>query len=139
MKSPIHTTLSLALGALLTVATPGLFAASEVAGSQEIAAIATKASTPDEHSKVARRYLNLAKSLDATAEKLERELRGSDSGPTRAMEQKWPALMSKSGQSRERKERLAMQNRRAAQESYDLARLHSKLAGTTIEQIAARD
>jgi hypothetical protein len=134
MKSHSSTKLSIALGALLLAATPGFSA--NAPNSKEVAKMAQTANSPSDHANVAKHYLDLSKQHEAKADKLEKELSRYNPGPTAAMEQKWPALMNAS---RERKERLAMQSRRAAQEARQLAKHHSQRAGRTLEQIASLD
>lgn len=128
--------LSMALGALLTVTAPGAFAESKTPDLKETAKMASRARTQSEHAVVAQRYLVHVSELERKAGLLEDEVRNWNPGPTAAMEQKWPALMQAS---RDRKARLAMQARRAAKESRDLALHHSKLAGRPLEELAVDD
>ena len=129
------TTLSITLAAALALV-PGAFASERARNAHDIAEMAKSATTPADHARVARGYLEHARSLDAKADKLERDVEAAKSGPKSAMEAKWPAMVTGS---RDRKERLAMQTRRAAQEAQRLAEHHSKLAGRSLEQIAALD
>lgn len=126
--------LSIALGVALSLAAPGAFAG-ERAVQKDLTEMARDASSPADHAKVARQYLDRAEALTAKADKLEQELRASEGNKT-AMHQKWPGLMNAA---RDKKERTAMQARRAAQESHNLALHHSRLAGRTLEEIAALD
>ena len=136
MKSSCRmTTLSMTLAAALALV-PGAFASDGVRNANELSQMAKNATTPADHARVARGYLTHAKSLDEKAGKLEREVEASKAGPKSAMETKWPAMVTAS---RDRKEQLAMQARRAAQESQRLAEHHSKLSGQSIDQIAALD
>lgn len=129
------TTLSLALGTLLAL-TPGALAGERVPDSKEISQMAKNATTAADHERVAQNYLRHANVLDEKADKLERELNNEKVGPKSPMEIKWPAMVVNA---RERKERLAMQTRRAAKEAHQLAEHHSKLSGRTLEQIASLD
>jgi hypothetical protein len=135
MKSSLKSlTLSIAIGTLLAI--PGAFADERVPDIKEITQMAKSADTPAEHERVARSYVLHARALEFKAEKLEREVQAQRTGPTRGMEQKWPGLIKTK---RQRNEQLAMQTRRAAEESLRLAEYHSKLAGRTLEQIATLD
>jgi hypothetical protein len=103
---------------------------------RQIAQLAKDAKTSAGHTEVARQYRAHAASLEQKAIRYEQEARVQDAGPTRAMEQKWPAMIVNA---RERKARLAVQARRAAQESYRLAGRHERLAQQSGERSAARD
>jgi hypothetical protein len=86
------------------------------------------AQTPEDHAKVAKQYRLRAESLQEKAEKHEadaRKLRSTNANP---MASKWPAMVN-NGADRER--RLAMQARRAAQECFELANHHVRLAVET--------
>jgi hypothetical protein len=135
MKSRKMTMLSTALAALLTLAAPSGFAADKTRELNDIAKAADTAKTPEDHARVAQQYNQRAHTLDMKAQKLEKELRTQDAGPTAAMAHKWPALMNNS---RDRQERLAMQWRRAAEEARELARHHNRLAGRTADEVAVR-
>ena len=136
MTSRKQTTLTLALGMILGLTIPAAATAAErVPDVKDIDAIAKTASSPADHVRVAKQYLNRAQSLEAKADKMERDLRGSTNNRS-AMDQKWPALMNGM---REKKEQNVMQARRAANESRELAQHHSRLAGRTLEQIAQLD
>jgi len=122
-------------GVLLAL-TPAAPAAEKTLEPKKIAQLAKDAQTPAEHSEVAKQYRQHAVSLEKRAAKLEEEARVQDAGPTRAMEQKWPAMIVNA---RERKAQMAVQARRAAQESLTLAERHEKLAERAGERVAGRD
>ena len=121
------TVMAMAFGALLAFAPAAT-------GNDKIAQAAKDAKTSSEHAEVAKQYRDHAMSLEKKAAKLEREARVQDAGPTRALEQKWPAMVVNA---RERKAQLAVQARRAAQESYVAAERHEKLAGQGAERSAS--
>jgi hypothetical protein len=133
-KRHTKATLSIALAAFLAVLAPGAFAAKPVAEAKEISKMAKEADTPAEHAQVAKQYLLRAKALEAKADEIERDLRDQKNGPHNPMATKWPAMVNGA---RERQERVAMQTRRAAQESYRLAEHHSKLSGRSLDQISS--
>ena len=126
-----NTICSILFGVLLAVS-PVTVSGAEPAKKAPLAAadlerLAQEAKTPADHAVVAKRYEERASSLLEKAEKLENELRRERAAPS-AMATKWPAMVNGA---RERKEQLAMQNRRAAEESTRLARHHRSLAGET--------
>ena len=121
-------------GALMAV-TPAV-AAEKPMEPKQIAQLAKDAKTSSEHTEVAKQYRAHATSLEQKAVRFEQEARVQDAGPTRAMEQKWPAMIVNA---RERKAQLAVQARRAAQESYRLAEHHDKLSQQSGERTASRD
>jgi hypothetical protein len=124
---------TLSLTALLTLA-PGAIAGARLPEAKEIGQMAADARTPADHKQVAKSYVAYAKYMEERADKLDREVQAAKSGPKSAMETKWPAMVVNA---RERKVRLAMQARRAAEESRRLAAHHSKLAGHSLDEIAA--
>ena len=136
MKSHKKLMLSIALGMMMGVTAPGALAGERAANEKELTQMARAAASPAQHANVATQYMARAEALDAKADKLEQELRDSDTRAKTAMDQKWPGLMAGM---RERKEKLAMQTRRAAQESRDLAMHHSRLSGRNLDEIAKRD
>lgn len=111
-------------GVLMTGA-PAARADEAVLEAKAIAKMASEAQSGAEHEKVAKHYRLRAESLEAKANKLETEVRKQKAAPPNSMEAKWPAMIVNA---RERKERVAMQLRRAAQECYTLAERHSDLA-----------
>jgi hypothetical protein len=111
-----------------------LVAAEKPMEPKQIAQLAKDAQTSSEHAEVAKQYRTHAASLEQKAARYEEQVQ--DAGPTRAMEQKWPAMIVNA---RERKAQLAVQARRAAQESYRLAEHHDKLSQQSGERTAARD
>jgi hypothetical protein len=113
------------LGALLMFAAPALYGAEPVLEAKQIEQLAKKADSSEEHAVVAKHYRARAENLEAEADKLEREVRQRRSA-TNPMAAKWPA-MTNSGIPK--KERLAMQARRAARECLQLAVYHQRLAG----------
>jgi hypothetical protein len=115
------------LAAALTLV-PGALAGERVPEAKEIGQMAKNAATPADHAKVAQSYAAHANNLDAKAARIEREIEASKPAPKSAMETKWPAMVVNA---RERKERLAMQARRAAEESRRLAGGTSCQAGRT--------
>jgi hypothetical protein len=133
MKSRYPAIAAVALGWLLAVA-PAAHAAENAPAPKQLEQMAKDARTASEHSDVAAKYRDRAMSLESKAQKLEREARVQDAGPTRAMEQKWPAMIVNA---RERKAQLAVQARRAAQESYAIAERHEKLARQGGERTAS--
>jgi hypothetical protein len=124
--------LIMTVGAFAVLA-PNASAVERVLEEKEIAKLAKSAETPAEHTQVAQQYLLRAKALEEKADKIERELRAERQGWQPPMATKWPAMVENT---RERKERVAMQARRAAKESTELAAHHSKLAGKSLDQIA---
>ena len=126
---------ALVFGALLAL-TPAAPAAEKNLEPKKIAQLAKDAKTSTEHAEVAKQYRDHAVSLEKRAVKLENEARVQDAGPTRAMEQKWPAMIVNA---RERKAQMAVQARRAAQESLALAERHEKIAQQGGERVASRD
>ena len=130
MKSRYTKTIcSAVLGGLLALI-PAALSATELNKSETAAVLerkAKEAKTPAEHSEVARQYELRARALDVKAESIEGEVRQQKANPS-AMETKWPAMVVNA---RERREQLAMQTRRAAQESYRLAEHHRTVAGET--------
>ena len=122
----------IALGALLAIGSPAVMAEKTRVDDRQLDRNARTAQTPAEHEAVAREYVTRARALEQKAELIERELRDTRSGPANPMAYKWPAMAG----GRARQERMAVQTRRAAQESYALAERHSKLAGRSLEQIA---
>lgn len=131
-RSIKQTILIMAVGAFAWL-TPNATAVERVLEEKEIAKLAKSAETPAEHAQVAQQYLWRAKALEAKADKIERELRNERQGWQPPLATKWPAMVENS---RERKERVAMQARRAAKESMELAAHHSKLAGKSLDEIA---
>jgi hypothetical protein len=127
--------MTIALAGVLALA-PATIAAERGPDSKQVTQMAKNATTPADHEKVARHYLDLSKAQNEKAEKLEQEMKEMKAGPKSPMEVKWPAMVVNA---RERKERLAMQARRAAQESHRLAEHHSKQAGRSLDQIADVD
>ena len=127
-------TASAVWGALMAV-TP-MVAAEKPMEPKQIAQLAKDAKTSSEHAEVAKQYRAHGTSLEQKAVRYEQEARVQDAGPTRAMEQKWPAMIVNA---RERKAQLAVQARRAAQESYNLAQHHDRLAQQSGERSASRD
>jgi hypothetical protein len=127
-----QTVLALTLGAF-AVMTPGALAVERVLEEKDIAKLAKAAESPADHARVAQQYLWRAKSLEGKADKIERELRSEREGWQPPLATKWPAMVENV---RERKERVAMQARRAAKESLELAAQHSKLAGKSLDEIA---
>lgn len=125
--------LSISAAAVLTLTPQAL--AERPASNTELSEMAEKASTPAEHARVARSYLVQSREMTAKADKLLREVEKSKANKS-SMEAKWPAMVVNA---RERKEQLAAQLRRGAEESYQLAVHHSNLAGQSIDQIAALD
>jgi hypothetical protein len=95
--------------------------------------MAKEADSPTEHAEVARQYLWRAKALETKADQIEKDLLDSKDGYNQ-FNQKWPAMVNSQ---RERKERTAVQARRAAKESMELAEHHGKLAGKSLDQLAA--
>ncbi len=95
---------------------------------KKLAQLAKDAKTASEHAQVAKQYREHAASLEKKAAKLESEARVQDAGPTRAMEQKWPAMIVNA---RERKAQMAVQARRAAEEAREVADRHDRLAHPT--------
>ena len=122
-------------GALLAFA-PAAPAAEKNLEPKKLAQLAKDAKTSSEHSDVAKQYRDHAVTLEQRAAKLENEARVQDAGPTRAMAQKWPAMIENM---RERKAQMAVQARRAAQESYALAERHESLAQQSGERVAGRE
>ena len=113
------------LGAWLMLAAPAAYSAEPVLAAKQIEQLAKKANTSDEHAAVAKQYRARAEMLEDEADKLEREVRQRKSA-TNPVAVKWPA-MANGGVAK--KERLAMQARRAAQECNQLAAYHQRLAG----------
>jgi hypothetical protein len=133
MRSRKNMMLAIALGTLLGINAPAALAGERVKEAKQIDEIARNASSPADHAKAAKQYLDRAESLTQKADKLERELRQTGTSP---MNQKWPGMMAGM---KDRKERDVMQARRAANEARELAQHHSRLAGRSLEQIAALD
>ena len=125
---------SAVLGTLMAL-TP-LVAAEKPMEPKQIAQLAKDAKTSSDHAEVAKEYRAHAASLEQKAVQYEQEARVQDAGPSRAMEQKWPAMIVNA---RERKAQLAVQARRAAQESHRLAEHHQKLSQQSGERTASRD
>ena len=127
MKSRIKTTiLTLGVGGLLALV-PAALSATELNAAGKTTALETlakEAKTSSEHAEVARQYELRGKGLQAKAESMEREIRQQRANPS-AMETKWPAMVANA---RERREQVAMQTRRAAEESFRLAEHHRTLA-----------
>lgn len=95
-----------------------------VKSSAALETLAKQASTPKEHAQVARQYRLRAEALEAKAvqhEENARKMRTS-SNP---MAHKWPAMVQNNWQ---RESQLAVQARRAAQESHAIAAKHIGLA-----------
>jgi hypothetical protein len=114
---------SIVFGAALTLGVPAV-GAERALESKDIEKLAKVAQSPAEHAKVAKHYRLRAESLTEKADRLEREVREQKASPS-PMAQKWPAMVVNA---RERKEQVAMQARRAAQESLMLAERHEDLA-----------
>ena len=125
--------LSVTAGAMLALFAPNAMAVERVLEEKEIAKMAREADSPAEHTEVAKQYVWRAEALEAKADKIERELRDEKQGFNQ-MAHKWPAMVQNQ---RERKERVAMQARRAATEAMRLAEHHSKLAGKALDEIAS--
>jgi hypothetical protein len=92
----------------------------------DLGKLAKRANSPSDHLEVAKMYERRATTLDATADRLERELGREKATPPSVMETRWPAMVVNA---RERREQLAMQSRRAAEECFRLAAHHRSLAG----------
>lgn len=84
-----------------------------------------QASSPQEHAKVAKQYRLQALALEAKARKHEESARKLRNTPAHPMAAKWPSMVQNNW---ERESQLAMQARRAAQESYTQAAKHVGLA-----------
>lgn len=117
------------LALILTLAAPA--AAVEPAKEKDLidanklALMAREAKTPAEHATVAKHYRLRAEAFEAKAQKHEAEAQKLAARPRNPLEVKWPAMARKSWQ---RESQLAVQARRAAKESYDLADRHIRLA-----------
>ena len=119
------------MAALLAIGAPAAFAEKARVDDKQLQKMARTAQTAAEHESVAREYVTRARALEQRAETLERELRDQRSGPANPMAYKWPAMVP----GRDKKERMAVQTRRAAQENYALAERHGKLAGRSLDDL----
>jgi hypothetical protein len=127
-----RTVCTILMGVLLTLA-PAAVNGAEPArtappSAAEVAKLAKEARTPADHAEVAKKYELRAKALEQKADKVEREIQRERATPPSVMETRWPAMVANA---RERREQLAMQNRRAAEECFRLAAHHRTLAGDT--------
>ena len=136
MRSRYNKLAATTMFGMLLALTPAAPAAEKTVEPKKIAQLAKDAKTSSEHTEVAKQYREHAVSLEKRAVRFEEEARVQDAGPTRAMEQKWPAMIVNA---RERKAQMAVQARRAAQESLALAERHEKLAQRGGERVAGRD
>ena len=136
MRSRYNKLAATTMFGVLLALTPAASAAEKTLEPKKIAQLANDAKTSSEHSEVAKQYRQHAVSLEKRAVQFEQEARVQDAGPTRAMEQKWPAMIVNA---RERKAQMAVQARRAAQEAVTLAEHHDKLAQQGGERVASRD
>ena len=126
--SIFHAVLSLAL---LLVSGPPAAAAEPLIGATELQDLARNASTSAEHATVAKHYRMRAESFEAKAKAHDETAKELKSTPLPPMAHKWPSMVNRPW---EREERLAMQARRAAQESLALAGRHLQLS---VEKLAA--
>jgi hypothetical protein len=136
MRSRYNKLAATTMFGVLLALTPAAPAAEKTLEPKKIAQLAKDAKTSAEHSEVAKQYRQHAASLEKRAVQFEQEARVQDAGPTRAMEQKWPAMIVNA---RERKAQMAVQARRAAQESVTLAEHHETVAQQGGERVASRD
>jgi hypothetical protein len=104
--------------------TPGVKAEPAV-NPGKIEQLAKNASTAAEHSEVARQYRLRAESLEAKALLHEEEAGKLAKRPLPGLAHKWPAMVARPA---EQERRLALQARRAARESYELADRHLRRA-----------
>jgi hypothetical protein len=91
----------------------------------KIEQLAKNAFTAAEHAEVARQYRIRAESFEAKALMHEEEARKLAKQPLPPMAYKWPAMVQRPA---EKESLLAMQARRAARESYELADNHIRRA-----------
>lgn len=119
--------LHIVLLAALTLAGTALFAAekADFPTEKEIAKMAENARTATDHASVAKAYRLRAESFTEMAEKYETEVAKKQNGPQIGMAAKWPAMSRNSVQ---REKQKAIDARRAARESEQLAAYHTQLA-----------
>jgi hypothetical protein len=115
------------LFAALTLAGTTLFAAEKanLPTEKEIAKLADSARTATDHASVAKAYRLRAEAFTEMAEKHEAEVAKKQNGPQIGMASKWPAMSRNSAQ---REKQKAIDARRAARESEQLAAYHTQLA-----------
>lgn len=97
--------------------------------------MAESAQAPVEHVTVAKQYRLRAEEFEAKARKHEAEAQKMEARPRSALEHKWPA-MSRQPWIKERQ--LAMEARRAAKESFEVADRHMRLSVEALAEASAR-
>jgi hypothetical protein len=119
--------LSILLLAALTLAGTALFAAEKAnfPTEKEIAKMAENARSASDHAEVAKAYRLRAEAFTEMAEKYEAEVAKKQNGPQIGMAAKWPSMSRNSAQ---REKQKAIEARRAARQSEQLAALHTQLA-----------
>ena len=123
------------LGASI-MSTPRIRAAEPGISASAIDRLVVDARTSAEHDTVAKHYRERAKSLEAKADRIERDIREEMARPKSPMEIKWPAMIVNG---RERRAQIAVQSRRAAQEALTLAQRHEKLASQAGDSVASAE
>jgi len=114
--------------AALILATAGAStaaAAEPVSETAKLHRMAKEANTPADHAKVAKLFRLQGEAMEAKAVEHEKKAKEYDARPKSPLAHKWPAMAPQQG--REQRA-LAVQARRAAQESFDLAAKHIQLA-----------
>lgn len=111
---------------MLTSAGIGRAAAAEpVSEMAKLHRMAQEATTSADHAKVAKLFRLQGEAMEAKASTHEKNAKEFEARPKSPLAHKWPAMAPRQG----REERaLAVQARRAAQESFDLAAKHIQLA-----------
>jgi hypothetical protein len=107
--------------ALAAISTAGLWAAEPVSD-EKLMVMAKEAETATEHAAVAKQFRLRAEALEKKAKEHEAQAKNLASSP---MAVKWPGMMPKALQ---REKQAAIEARRAAQESYQIADRHLRLA-----------
>ena len=110
----------------LTLAPAGVFGAEAMVDSNKLETMAANAKSTGQHAAVAKLYRLQAESFESKAKQHETEARELEARPGNAMDHKWPAMSSKKRDA-EKARQLAVQARRAAQESFQLADRHLRL------------
>jgi hypothetical protein len=100
----------------------GIAGAEPMVDRGNLEAVAKAAKTPADHAKVAKQYRLRAEEWKTKAEKHEADVKRLKARHKSAMEYKWPAMAN--NQSLEKARQMAVEARRAALESNELAEYH---------------